>query len=123
MTKKKYLVLEVKGYNHDVDNYDCYHSIDGTIGVPTDYVVELTDEECNKIRHKYDLIFVPIVDKYTIKERVKLATEEAKKAAAEALKKKQQKEAVRLKRLAIKEAKQKEEELKLLNELKDKYEL
>lgn len=119
--KKKYLVLEVNGYHHDVDNYDCYHSIDGTVGVPTDYVVELTDEEYNHIIYKYDLIFIPILDKYTIHKRIALAKEEAKKAAEAEEKKKQKRAEAKRKREEAKKLKQEEEERKLLAELKEKY--
>lgn len=121
--KKKYLVLRrADVYYEACDSFDDYYEGYASMGIPTEHVIELSDEEIKVLNHEYGgLIFIPILDKIEVDNLVanahKRAKEEAKKRAAQ----KKKREAAAAKRKATMAAKREEKEKAKLKELQEKY--
>ncbi len=125
MKKEKYIVVRNLHTNTYYDSYDCYHDASVNIGVLTEHIVELTNEEIQAVQRDSrfsDLSFVPVLDKIEIQEvlsSVKKVTEE--KRRKEEAKNKKRQEAAAKRRETLRKKKQ-AKELAELERLKGKYE-
>jgi hypothetical protein len=118
----KYLVLRTVGFETEYDSYDYYHNISG-VGVPTEHVIDLTDDEIEELKYEYgELRFIPILDKDEVSDMIKEARKFARERAAKRKQQEDKKKKAAAKRRATLTKKKKEKELKQLEELKRKYE-
>ena len=119
----KYLVLRKVRVYTEVDGYDCYHSnVVGNIGIPTEYVVELSEKEVELLMYSpEDLLFIPILEQQEVKALLKNAKDKARQETKRENEREVKRLATEKKRKATSAKKKKEKELKQLEKLKQKY--
>lgn len=120
MKTNKYLAFRRVDITTEVDGYDCYHSnVNGTIGIPTDFVLELTRDEVAELHAAF--LLLPIVTKEEIAEALRVAKEEAIVKARQKAEKAAKNKATAAKREAAVAKNREKRERAQLKELQEKY--
>lgn len=121
--KNKYLVCRNLYSEIEIDSFDCYHSTDVNIAIPTEYIVELTPEEVKLIKHECGgFFFIPILSKTEVEDMIKEAVNKTKERAKRFQEQEARKKITQAKRKATLAKKREEKERKRLEELKAKFE-
>ena len=116
---KKYLAFRKVDVPAEVNAWACYHETSGVVGIPTDFIIELTLDERAELLPTF--LFIPIVSKEEIINEIKKAKQDAINKIAKRAQEAEKNKLKQAKRQASIEKKKKAEELEQLKLLQEKY--